>query len=281
MFLTTAIRVLSTAGLCALLALVPGCRRSPESPSDSAGASGKLSVFVSVLPQVYFVERVGGARVRIEVFVPPGQSPATYAPTPRQMARLSDARVFFRVGVPFENVLVPRIERMMGDLLVVDTRDGIQLRRLDEHHHDEDEEHPDHGEEMDPHTWMSPLLVKQQARTIRDTLMHYRPMLFALWPYRVTGVRVGVEPASVRAGRPVAYSVRLDCSATAGDHVVRLEVFGPGGTACEWHNGNRLAVGGKLAGSFRTALDAPKGSYRIVVRDVATGCQGAAVFAVQ
>ena len=54
----------------------------PALPSDA----GKLSVFVSILPQKYFVERIGGEHVRVSVMVGPGQSPATYEPRPRQMA---------------------------------------------------------------------------------------------------------------------------------------------------------------------------------------------------
>ena len=42
-------------------------------------ASAKpLSVFVSILPQKYMVERIGGDRVAVTVMVGPGNSPATY-----------------------------------------------------------------------------------------------------------------------------------------------------------------------------------------------------------
>mgnify|MGYP001111684144 CR=1 FL=1 len=76
-----------------------------------AADAAKVRVFVSVIPQAYFVERVGGERVDVEVLVGPGQSPHTYEPTPKQVARLGDARLFFRVGIPLENTLVPKISR--------------------------------------------------------------------------------------------------------------------------------------------------------------------------
>jgi ABC-type Zn uptake system ZnuABC Zn-binding protein ZnuA len=41
-----------------------------------------IRVVVSVQPQAYFVERVGGKYVDVEVLVGPGRSPATYEPTP-------------------------------------------------------------------------------------------------------------------------------------------------------------------------------------------------------
>ena len=61
-----------------------------------------LPVFVSVAPQSYFVEKIGGERVAVSVMVPPGASPATYEPKPAQMRDLSDAALYFAVGVPFE-----------------------------------------------------------------------------------------------------------------------------------------------------------------------------------
>ena len=65
-------------------------------------AEERVKVFVSILPQAFFVEQVGGSRVEIDVLVGPGQSPATYEPTPKQMARLPRADIYFSIGVPFE-----------------------------------------------------------------------------------------------------------------------------------------------------------------------------------
>jgi zinc transport system substrate-binding protein len=116
-----------------------------------------LSVFTSILPQEYFVERIGGDRVEVQALVKPGSSPATYEPTPRQMAALSDAKIFFRIGVPFENAFVPKIEEAMEGLRIIDTRRGITLRG------------------KDPHIWLSPRLVKVQARTIAEALIEIDP----------------------------------------------------------------------------------------------------------
>ena len=57
----------------------------------------RLKVFVSILPQAYIVERIGGERVQVEVLVRPGQSAETYQPTPRQMAALGQARLYLRI----------------------------------------------------------------------------------------------------------------------------------------------------------------------------------------
>ena len=141
-----------------------------------AAEADRITVFTSILPQEYFVERVGGDRVQVQALVTPGRSPATYEPTPRQMAALSEAKVFFRIGVPFENGLVPKIEGIAKGLQIVDTREGITLREMTAHHHHGDEhlEGCDDGG-ADPHIWLSPRLVKVQARTIADALIDVDP----------------------------------------------------------------------------------------------------------
>lgn len=147
----------------------------------TALARAPLNVFVSILPQKYFVERIGGKDVRVSVMVPPGGNPATYEPTPRQIASLSRAQVYFRIGVPFEAGWIHKIQSLNPALLVVDTRTGIKLRPIDRYHRGEDEKgqtesgevHP--KEELDPHIWLSPRLVKCQAETILKTLSSLNP----------------------------------------------------------------------------------------------------------
>ena len=48
-----------------------------------------IPVFVSILPQKYFVERIGGDEVNVEVMVKPGESPATFNPNPKKISRLA------------------------------------------------------------------------------------------------------------------------------------------------------------------------------------------------
>jgi zinc transport system substrate-binding protein len=145
-------------------------------------AAEPLPVFVSLLPQKQVVERIGGDAVKVDVLVLPGQSPATYDPTPQQMVALAQAAVYFRIGVPFENTWVPKIRQAHPKLTIVDTRQGIALQPMGSHDHDHD-----HGAKpqagaaskapvnLDPHIWTSPPLVKQQAATVRDALIALRP----------------------------------------------------------------------------------------------------------
>ncbi len=134
-------------------------------PAGAPAGQRQLSVFVSILPEEYFVKRIGGDRVRVEALVQPGQSPETYEPTPQQMARLARTRIYFRIGVPFENGLIPKLIRSMPNLTIIDLREGLDLLELA----------GAQSGELDPHTWLDPLLVKKQARLIMKTLIRFDP----------------------------------------------------------------------------------------------------------
>jgi zinc transport system substrate-binding protein len=130
--------------------------------TGDANAGEKIRVFVSILPQAELVERIGGERVKVNVLVGPGQSPATYSPTPRQLAELSEAKLFIRVGVPFEEGFVGKIRETYPKLKIIDQRDNVRLLRS-EHEHD-------HGE-SDPHIWLDPKRLKVQAQNIGKALV--------------------------------------------------------------------------------------------------------------
>ena len=139
----------------------------------------QLPVFVSIAPQKYFVQQIGKDLVNVQVMVPPGADPHAYEPKPRQMADLSKAKIYFAIGVPFENIWLKKIAAANPGVTVVHTDDGIEKIPMAAHHHDEDEAHhvkDAHGHrEPDPHIWLSPLLVKIQAKTIMSTLQEMDP----------------------------------------------------------------------------------------------------------
>ncbi len=132
-----------------------------------------LSVFVSIQPQAFVVERIGGERVTVSVLVPPGRNPATFCPSPVKMARLSRSKIFFRVGVPFEEAILPKIENAGDNLRIVDTRHGISLRKMTHAAVGTSAGKKEGG--RDPHFWLNPLLVKKQAQTVTNALCRADP----------------------------------------------------------------------------------------------------------
>ncbi len=137
-------------------------------------AASRLSVFVSVVPQRYFLERIGGEHVRVSVLVKPGHSPTTYEPTPKQMTALAAADLYIRIGVPFEDAWMERIASSNPNLMVIDARDGLPLRDMTAHQ-DPGGQHPTHSGRKDPHIWLSPPLALKMAAQLFDRLSELDP----------------------------------------------------------------------------------------------------------
>ena len=155
--------------------LLAGCARLRSSEEEMAP---DLQVTVSIVPQAYFVERIGGEHVAVQVMVEPGQSPHTYEPKPEQLVALSQSNVYFSIGVSFEDAWLERIAAASPGMLLVDTAAGIERRYIEAHDHgDDDDDHEEdyEGENLDPHIWLSPRLVKIQARHMADALAELDP----------------------------------------------------------------------------------------------------------
>ena len=166
------IRFNFTSIVLSLLVLIifSGCSSDESRPRGAV-----VSTAVSIPPLEYLAKQVGGDRVSVMVLLKPGQSPATYEPTPRQMSELAEADLFFAVGVPYEKGLVPRLESSMPDLRIVRAQQNIEFLPAvsGEHIVDVSDAH-DHGEH-DPHIWLDPRLAAQIAEVMRDELIRLDP----------------------------------------------------------------------------------------------------------
>lgn len=125
-------------------------------------AENKIIVFVSILPQQYFVSQIGTDLVDVRVMVGPGHSPATYEPTPQQMAALSKADVYFRIGVPFESAWLDKIKLNNKNLIIVECCELISDLQAEINSQDTD---------YDPHVWTSPKNVIKIAELIKNYLI--------------------------------------------------------------------------------------------------------------
>jgi zinc transport system substrate-binding protein len=151
-----------------------------------AAAVDPIPVFVSIPPQKYFVEKVGGALVNVSVMVPPGANPHVYEPRPGQMTALSKSKIYFAIGVAFETVWLPKFAKLNPQMRVVHTDKGIDKMDMVAHHHEEAKEvknnarkkhaHKDDAHAaLDPHVWVSPPEVKIIARNILEAILEIDP----------------------------------------------------------------------------------------------------------
>lgn len=142
------------------------------STQKKKSADEKQVITVSILPLQTFVKEISGDDFEINLLLPPGYSPADFTLIPSQMKSISRSQVWFRIGYAgFELSWREKIEQANRKMKVVDLSEGLDLIG--------DENLPS-GEKgklsgYNPHTWMSPVLVKQMAERIAEELVLLRP----------------------------------------------------------------------------------------------------------
>lgn len=162
--------------LCVLFA---GLSASAQAGSTSTMATATtllkpMQVAVGVAPVEYFARKIGGNLIQTTVLVPAGADAHTYEPKPSQMRELSRAALFLSAGLEFENVWEPRLKAANPRLVVVRTDLGLAKLPMpeghDDHHKGGVKGRHGHGEEADPHVWVSPANVRHMAAHIAEAL---------------------------------------------------------------------------------------------------------------
>lgn len=143
--------------------------------SERSNKSGR-AVFVTILPQKYFVDRISGGRVKTLVLVAEGQNPHSYEPTPKQLKEMSEAAIWFLSGVDIENGLRDKISSLYKNLSIVDTTNGIKFRKMEAHKHDSNEQEEHHDSmNIDRHTWLGREPVLIMSKHIMENLIAIDP----------------------------------------------------------------------------------------------------------
>jgi len=146
--------------------------------TQGAFAMDKPTVFVSIVPQKFFVQQLGKDHVNVEVMVKPGASPATYEPKSSQMKQLASSSAYFSIGVAFEDAWLKKISKVNPEMKIIHTDEGITKLAMTKHKDESNEnkeKSDDHHTGLDPHIWLSPLLVKKQAAIVTDALAKILP----------------------------------------------------------------------------------------------------------
>ncbi len=146
--------------------------------SMAAGAE-KIPVAVSILPQAYFVERLGGNRVDVKVMIPKGVSPEIYEPTAQQLIAFSRARMYVKVGgqeaFPAEIKYGRMLAESHGAVEVI----GFSAKSS--------------PIKDDPHVWLSPAAVKELGREIHQALSRLDPVNKAYFTANYDAFRQDIE----------------------------------------------------------------------------------------
>ena len=147
------------------LVLVSGCRTDFNNEN-------KPVITASILPQRFLLQEIAGDRFDINVMIPPGASPVTYDPSPRQLQELSKSKAYFIIGhLGFENSWIKKISSLNKSMPVFNLSSGIELIHSEHYHSIKDKKRVN----ADPHIWMSPKAIKTICHNIYTALKEIVP----------------------------------------------------------------------------------------------------------
>lgn len=165
--------------LAALAAAVvlSGCAASNGGGSVDGEGAGPL-VVTSIYPVYEFTRAVAGDRADVINLVPPGAEPHDWEPSPGDIRRLNEAKVFVYSGAGMEHWVEKTLASLDNPALIaVEASQGVALLEASGHHEEDGagaEDGHDHGQ-WDPHVWLDPKAAAQQVEAIRDALVQADP----------------------------------------------------------------------------------------------------------
>jgi len=128
----------------------------------------QTNIVVSILPQKTFVEKIGGDKVKVTNMVRPGNDPHTYEPKPAQMKDISNASIYFPIGLEFENTWLAKFASQNKNMKFVEmTKDVkyIEMAKHSHHHHHNDTHKEEHNEDKLPYEWAGIFNLEKGAYT--------------------------------------------------------------------------------------------------------------------
>ncbi|OKI71737.1 manganese ABC transporter [Micromonospora sp. CB01531] len=156
-------RTLGTVLAIATIGAAAGCGANTDTGTATAAKNGTVAV-VATTPEVAdFARNVGGNAVSVTQIIKPNVDPHDYEPTPADIQAIGAAKLVIKNGVGLEEWLDGTISAAGFKGTLVDTSQGVALRKGDPG----DEETKD----GDPHIWHNPRNAKIMAENIEKALV--------------------------------------------------------------------------------------------------------------
>jgi len=110
-----------------------------------------LNISVTILPQKGVIKAIA-PNANVNVMVPPGNSPATYSPSFKELKALKNSKIYFTIGVPFDKKYINKIKEINPDIKIIYFGEYLNI-------------------EKNPHIWLSPAFLMLEAKVVLDTLI--------------------------------------------------------------------------------------------------------------
>lgn len=173
--------------------LITSCAK-PSSNSDE-----KPIVAVSIPPYISLVEAIAGDKVTALSAISENQNPHLTESSFKQMGRIDKARLFIGIGEDYEAKVLSVLKSTSPHLIVLEMNKHFPLLKMESsplmldgheqpsesnhthmhsHKHDQSHGHHHHHHEpgsFDPHFFLSPRFLKEEARLIKEALIEIMP----------------------------------------------------------------------------------------------------------
>jgi zinc/manganese transport system substrate-binding protein/manganese/iron transport system substrate-binding protein len=142
--------------------LAGGCSRDQPARSAGGTAKGRVLKVVATTTQVAdFATNVGGDRVQVTSLLKPNLDAHDYEPSPADIEAIARADLVLENGAGLETWLRDTIQSSGFQGPLIDTSQGVRLRRV--------------GGEADPHIWQNPRNAQVMAANIERALAAAAP----------------------------------------------------------------------------------------------------------
>ena len=156
MSLPASIRIFAVAALSLIITACGSPKKKQHRDS--------LHVAAGIGPVAAMAERIGGDSVTVECLLPSGANPEEFDPGTKALRQLSRSEIYFSTGtLPFEHRLASGFSGNLPDMLAADLSNGLEMI------------YGTHGDEPDPHTWMSVRNLAVMAANMTQALCEARP----------------------------------------------------------------------------------------------------------
>lgn len=153
-----------------LLLLITSCNENEKGKS-------KITIVTSNNPIAFIVSEIIGAQDEVICLVPPGTSEHVFHPRPSDINKLEKADAIFYVSDYLDSWILKSNNNNKYALLTYLDHDDLLSYNFEycDHNHI-DPHHSHHSEnEIDPHFWTDPILVKRTVFTIAEILKRINP----------------------------------------------------------------------------------------------------------
>ncbi len=179
------------------LFILAACPALAAPVSSSAPVSAPI-VAVSIAPQAWLVDQIGGALIQTVTLIPAGADPHMYEPRPSQVTTLSRAMLYLSLGMEFEKAWLPRLTSTNPAMRVEAMDKGVEKIAMLSHGHQdenrilgdgrshgkyddhektkaEDRQWTDRNGPPDPHIWTEPANMLIMAKNTFEALQRLDP----------------------------------------------------------------------------------------------------------